>query len=58
MNVQEAYIEYDMLKGNINRMFVTDDIKELARMHEFAKKRLEELYEYHYARLTAVKERL
>ena len=47
--------EYDMLKGNINRMFVTDDIKELACMHEFAKKRLEELYEYHYARLTAVK---
>ncbi len=41
MNVQEAYIEYDMLKGNINRMFVTDDIKELARMHEFAKNRLE-----------------
>ena len=55
MNVQESYIEYDMLKGNINRMFVTDDIKELACMHEFAKKRLEELYEYHYARLTAVK---
>lgn len=51
MTNQGAHNEYDMLRGNINRMFLTDDAAELVRMYEFAQKRLEIIYEYHYARL-------
>ena len=51
MTEKNAHIEYDMLKGNLNRMFLTDDVAELHVMHEFAKKRIEELFDYHYVRL-------
>ena len=30
-----------MLKGNVNRMFLTDEVAELVKMYEFAQKRLE-----------------
>ena len=33
--------QIDMLKGNINRMCVTDDVDELNSMYDYAKKRLE-----------------
>ena len=36
--------EHDMLNGNINRMFVTDDYGEFEAMYSFAKSRLETLY--------------
>lgn len=32
--------EFDMLKGNINRMCVTDDIKELYKQADFAVRRI------------------
>lgn len=32
--------EFDMLKGNINRMCVTDDIKELYKQADFARHRI------------------
>lgn len=32
--------EIDMLKGNINRMCVTDDIKELYKQSDFARHRI------------------
>ena len=32
--------EFDMLKGNINRMCVTDDIKEFYRQADFAVRRI------------------
>lgn len=51
MNDQAAHNEYDMLKGNVNRMFLTDDMDELVRMYEFAIKSLKNLYEYHCVRL-------
>lgn len=51
MNLRETHNEYDMLKGNVNRMFLTDEVAELVKMYEFAQKRLERIYEYHYARL-------
>lgn len=51
MKLQETRNEYDMLKGNVNRMFLTDEVAELVKMYEFAQKRLERIYEYHYARL-------
>ena len=47
MNLQETH----MLKGNVNRMFLTDEVAELVKMYEFAQKRLEKIYEYHYGRL-------
>jgi len=51
MNEQEAHDEYDMLRGNVNRMFLTDDVAELVKMYEFAQKRIERIYKYHCARL-------
>lgn len=51
MNLQETHNEYDMLKGNVNSMFLTDEVAELVKMYEFAQKRLEKIYEYHYGRL-------
>ncbi len=51
MDIKEVRIESDMLKGNIARMFLTDDVKELFEMYEIAKKRIERIYEYHHARL-------
>lgn len=51
MSKQEAFNEYDMLKGNINRMFVTNNCEEFQKMYEFALKRLERIYDYNYHRL-------
>ena len=36
--------EEDMLKGNINRMCICDDIKELEDMYNWATKRLFRIY--------------
>lgn len=51
MDLREAHNESDMLRGNICRMFLTDDVTELLRMYEFAQKRIQRIYEYHYKRL-------
>ena len=51
MTEKEAHVEYDLLKGDINRMFVTDDVKELQVEHEYAMKRIERIYDYHFTRL-------
>lgn len=51
MTKQEIFKEYDLLKGNINRMFVTNNCEEFQRMYEFAQKRLERIYDYNYHRL-------
>ncbi len=48
---QEIRNEYDMLRGNINRMFICDDISELDEMFRVANIRIERLYEYHHARI-------
>lgn len=44
MNYQEMRNEKDMLEGNINRMFVTDNIDELCSMYILAKERLDTLF--------------
>lgn len=46
MNDYELRREINLLEGNINRMYVTDDKEELDIMHEWAKKRLENIYYY------------
>ena len=42
--LKSIYTEEDMLKGNINRMCVTHDRKELEDMHEYAIKRIDRIY--------------
>lgn len=44
--------ESDMLQGNINRMFLTDDMNELNKMYGFAIMRVLKIYEYHQVRIS------
>ena len=44
MTRQELMIEADMLQGNINRMMVTKDSKELMSMYEWAERRLQTIH--------------
>ena len=41
---KELNNEIDMLKGNINRMCVTDDISELSKMYQVAQKRIDKIH--------------
>lgn len=41
---KDLLIECDMLKGNINRMMVTDDSKELEYMYNYALRRFNRIY--------------
>ena len=43
--------ECDMLKGNINRMMVTNDKKELRQMYELAERRLQKIHKARFAEL-------
>lgn len=56
MNHKELINEADMLKGNINRMMVTKDSKELLRMYEFAEMRLQKIHKARVAELDALEE--
>lgn len=38
--------ETNMLVGNINKMCLTDKLEELEKMYEFAKRRLDLIFEY------------
>ena len=51
MNKNDINFECDMLKGNINRLFLSDDIDELQSMFSWADKRLKLIYEYNLKRL-------
>ena len=44
MTHRELMIEADMLQGNINRMLVTKNPKELQKMHEIAEYRLQKIH--------------
>ena len=44
MTIQEIRNERDVLDGNINRMFVTDNYGEFEAMYSFAKSRIEKIY--------------
>lgn len=48
---QTADNEYDMLKGCMNRMFVTDDPDELMRMYQSAIQRIDIIRQYNTVRL-------
>ncbi len=47
----EANFEKDLLQGNINRMFITDNIEELNDRFIFALKNLEKIYTYNHTKL-------
>ena len=51
MTQQAMNIEYDNLKGNINRMCVTNNLSEMLDMYEYAQKRLDKIYQYNKDRL-------
>jgi len=51
MTKQEIYNECDLLDGNINRMFLTDNIVELNAMESYARIRLQKIYKYNFDRL-------
>ena len=51
-NRKEFYNAIDMLKGNINRISVTDDIYEVADMYLFASHRLKALTLYRIKELS------
>ena len=44
--------QIDLLKGNINRMCVTDDMMELQRMFDYARIRLNNIHSINFKRLT------
>ena len=46
----------DSLKGNINRMCVTDKQEELESMYHWAKKRVSEIYFMNLSRLINIRE--
>ena len=48
---QHAHNESDMLKGCMNRMFVTHDPEELMRMYQSAIRRIDIIRQYNTARL-------
>lgn len=48
---QEASNDYDMLRGCVNRIFVTDDINELPRLYASAVYHLGDIYKYGMERL-------
>lgn len=47
----EAFGEKDMLDGNINRIFISGDKKEIQTMYNFAKVRLEQIFLYNLDRI-------
>lgn len=49
--LNKIHLAEDMLKGNINRMCVTDSIEELHAMRYWAEKRLTEIYEINHQRI-------
>lgn len=48
---KELNWETDMLEGNINRMCITNDIAELAKMKEFALMRINKIYDINVERI-------
>ena len=51
-DLNKIYEQIDLLKGNINRMCVTDDMMELQRMFDLARIRLNNIHSINFKRLT------
>ena len=50
-NYNELNNEINMLDGNINRMCLVDNMKELDYMYQFALLRIKKIYEYNLNRV-------
>lgn len=57
-NREEMLGEVDMLRGNINRICVSDDVEEISQMYHFALTRLEELMKYNVRRVVERKKNI
>jgi len=51
-NYNELQNELDMLKGNINRLCISDSVEELESHIKYAKLRLENIYAYRYNQMS------
>ncbi len=49
MDKMEAYREYSLLCGNINKMLLADDADELLNLYHLAKEQLDKVYGSYYA---------
>lgn len=52
MTYNEFRFEVDLLQGNINRMCVTNDKKELSDMRDWAKRRIDKIFDYQQNQIT------
>lgn len=50
-NREEMLGEVDMLRGNINRICVSDNVEEISQMYHYALTRLEEIMKYNVRRV-------
>ena len=57
-NREEMLGEIDMLRGNINRICVSDDVEEISQMYHFALTRLEEIMKYNVRRVVERKKNI
>lgn len=57
-NREEMLGEVDMLRGNINRICVSDDVEEISQMYHFALTRLEEIMKYNVRRVVERKKNI
>lgn len=57
-NREEMLSEVDMLRGNINRICVSDDVEEISQMYHYALTRLEEIMKYNVRRVVERKKNI
>lgn len=57
-NREEMLGEIDMLRGNINRICVSDDVEEISQMYHYALTRLEEIMKYNVRRVVERKKNI
>lgn len=57
-NREEMLGEVDMLRGNINRICVSDNVEEISQMYHFALTRLEEIMKYNVRRVVERKKNI
>lgn len=57
-NREEMLGEVDMLRGNINRICVSDNVEEISQMYHYALTRLEEVMKYNVRRIVERKKNI
>lgn len=57
-NHEEMLGEVDMLRGNINRICVSDNVEEISQTYHYALMRLEELMKYNVRRVVERKKNI